>query len=236
MLSIKNGSLIYDLKKDTKTYALKNINLTLEEQKFYGILGPSGSGKSSLLYALSSLKKLTKGDVSYKKEQLSKLGDEKLASIRKTDFGFIFQKHFLISYLTILENVLVPVNSTSKYYKNRAKELLSELGLEHQMNKKPYQLSGGQCQRVAIARALINEPNVIFADEITASLDHKSAENAMKVLQKYRNGATLIVVTHDPSILKGADEIIHIWDGEIKDIEMTLQASKHFSERGQHQS
>lgn len=87
--------------------------------------------------------------------------------------------------------------------------------MEKHLLKRPYQLSGGQCQRVAIARALINDPKVIFADEITASLDHSSAEVVMKVLEKYRNNATLIVVTHDPTILKNADEIISIWDGEV---------------------
>lgn len=216
MFQIEKINLIYDLKKESKTYALKNITLRLENEKFYGILGPSGSGKSSLLYILSALKKPTSGKVYYNDLLLNEMGNEKLANLRKRDFGFIFQKHFLINYLSILQNVLVPVNSNEDEYVNRAKTILKELGLENYYHKKPYQLSGGQCQRVAIARALINEPKVIFADEITASLDHKSAETAMKVINKYRNNALLIVVTHDSSILKGADEVIHVWDGEVK--------------------
>jgi putative ABC transport system ATP-binding protein len=216
MLRVENVSLIYDLNKESKTYALRNINLKLEENNFYGILGPSGSGKSSLLYTLSALKQPTQGNIYYKDTKLTGLENEKLSEIRKKDFGFIFQKHFLINYLDVLQNVLMPVNSAEKKYVDKAKELLCALGLEKHFNKKPYALSGGQCQRVAIARALINDPKVIFADEITASLDHKSAEDAMKVLQRYRNKATLIVVTHDPSILSGADEIINIWDGEVK--------------------
>ncbi len=217
MFKINNVNLIYDLKKESQTYALKGISLKLEKEKFYGILGPSGSGKSSLLYILSALKKPTSGEVYYHEQLLNNIGNEKLAQLRKQDFGFIFQKHFLINYLNILQNVLVPVNSSEVKYVNRAKTILNELGLSAHIYKKPYQLSGGQCQRVAIARALINHPKVIFADEITASLDHKSAKKAMKVIDKYRDGATLIVVTHDPSILKEADEIIHIWDGEVKD-------------------
>ncbi|QVK18482.1 ABC transporter ATP-binding protein [Mycoplasmatota bacterium] len=216
MFEIEKINLVYDLKKETKTYALKNITLKLENNKFYGILGPSGSGKSSLLYVLSALKKPTSGKVYYNNLILNEMGNEKLANLRKRDFGFIFQKHFLINYLSVLQNVLVPVNSYDDKYVQRAKTILTELGLENHYHKKPYQLSGGQCQRVAIARALIHKPKVIFADEITASLDHKSAINAMKVVNKYRDDALLIVVTHDSSILKGADEVIHIWDGEVK--------------------
>jgi putative ABC transport system ATP-binding protein len=216
MLKAENMSLIYDLNKESKTYALRNINLKLEENKFYGILGPSGSGKSSLLYTLSALKNPTQGSIYYRDTKLTGLENEKLADIRKKEFGFIFQKHFLISYLDVLQNVLMPVNSNDRKYVEKAKELLSALGMEKHISKKPYALSGGQCQRVAIARALINDPKVIFADEITASLDHKSAEDAMKVLERFKNKATLIVVTHDPSILSNADEIINIWDGEVK--------------------
>lgn len=216
MLRAEKVSLIYDLDKENKTYALRNVNLTLEENKFYGILGPSGCGKSSLLYTLSALKKPTDGRVYYKNTSLNELTNEKLAHIRKKEFGFIFQKHFLINYLNVLQNVLVPVNSNEKKYVEKAKELLEALGLIKHIHKKPYQLSGGQCQRAAIARALINDPKVIFADEITASLDHKSSEDVMKVLERFKEKATLIVVTHDPCILKNADEIIDIWDGEIK--------------------
>lgn len=215
MLQLEKVNLIYDLNKETKTYALKNINLQFEQGKFYGVLGPSGSGKSSLLYTLSALKKPTTGSVYYHNQLINTLPDEQLSKIRKADFGFIFQKHFLISYLTILQNVLVPINSNDPKDQELAITLLTDLGLGNHLHKRPYQLSGGQCQRVAIARALINQPKVIFADEITASLDHESARDAMSVLKKYKKDATLIVVTHDPSILEGADEVITIWDGEV---------------------
>lgn len=217
MLKLENVSLIYDIKKETKTFALKNINLKLEDKKFYGILGPSGSGKSSLLYILSALKKPNQGSVSYNDKMINNISSTQLEKIRKKEFGFVFQKHFLISYLNVLQNVLVPVNSNDKKYIEKAMDLLRSLEMDKYINKKPYQLSGGQCQRVAIARALINDPKVIFADEITASLDHKSAEKAMEVIGRFKDKATIIVVTHDPSILKKADEIINIWDGEISD-------------------
>lgn len=224
MLKVENVSLIYDMDKEIKTHALRNINLSLKENKFYGILGPSGSGKSSLLYTMSALKKPTEGNIVYNNKVLNTLPNDKLAEIRQKDFGFIFQKHFLIDYLSVLQNVLVPINSSEKKHVAKAVELLESLGLKNHINKKPYQLSGGQCQRVAIARALINSPKVIFADEITASLDHKSSREVMKVLDEYRKNATLIVVTHDPSILHTAHEIINVWDGEIRSIDETREA------------
>ncbi|MBC8062837.1 MAG: ABC transporter ATP-binding protein [Clostridiaceae bacterium] len=217
MIRIENANLIYDMGKGTETYALKNIDLTIRENKFYGILGPSGSGKSSLLYILSGLKNPSSGKVLYKESDFNKMKNKELSIIRNSEFGFVFQRHFLIDYLTSLQNVLVPLDSNRAEDINRAKDLLRELGLEKEINKKPNQLSGGQRQRVAIARALINRPKVIFADEITASLDHKNAFEVMKVLKAYKKETTIIVVTHDESILEGVDEIINIWDGSIKD-------------------
>jgi putative ABC transport system ATP-binding protein len=219
LINIENVNLVYDMGKATETYALKNIDLTIRENKFYGILGPSGSGKSSLLYILSGLKKPSSGRVLYKEMDLNKIKNKELSTIRNSEFGFVFQRHFLLDYLTALQNVLVPINSNNQQHINRATELLIDLGLEKEINKKPYQMSGGQRQRVAIARALINKPKVIFADEITASLDHKNAYLVMKVLKKYKEETTIIVVTHDESILEAVDEIISIWDGSIKKVE-----------------
>lgn len=216
MLRLKNISLVYDEDKEEKTYAIKNISLNVEKGKFYGILGPSGSGKSSLLYIASALKKPTTGSVFYKDDELTKLSDEELSAIRLNKFGFIFQKHFLIPYLNIVENVLVPLNSNKACDIERAKELLKFLGLGTKFSKKPYELSGGQCQRVAIARALINNPEIVFADEATASLDHKNAGEVMEILNNIRGETTVLFVTHDRSMTKDADEIIEIWDGEIK--------------------
>lgn len=219
VLSAEKINLIYDMGKTTQTYAVKDINISLERNMFYGILGPSGSGKSSLLYLLSGLKKPSSGKVTYKGTDISSFSNKDLSKIRKNNFGFIFQRHFLINYMTSLENVLVPLNSNGETDIKKAKELLGQLGLGNDLDKKPYQLSGGQRQRVAIARALINEPKVIFADEITASLDHKNAFEVMNVIKSFCKDTCILVVTHDESILSDADKIIHIWDGSISKVE-----------------
>ena len=216
ILKMKDVSLLYDADKDEKTYAVRQANLSLEEGKFYGILGPSGSGKSSLLYLLSGIKPPTVGSIYYKNKDITKMNDSELSKIRLEEFGFIFQKHYLIPYLNIIQNVLVPLNSNKKEDVDRAINLLTALGLEKKLNKKPYELSGGQCQRVAIARALINNPKIIFADEITASLDHKNSKEIVDKLNKLRGNTTIIFVTHDETTVQNADEIIKVWDGEIR--------------------
>jgi putative ABC transport system ATP-binding protein len=216
MLKLNNISLIYDEDKEDKTYALRNINLHIEKGQFYGILGPSGSGKSSLLYIASTLKKPSTGSVIYEGRELTKLDDDEVSKVRLRDFGFIFQKHFLIPYMSILENVLVPLNSNKHEDIEKAKELLDSLGLGNKLNKKSYELSGGQCQRVAIARALINNPKIIFADEATASLDHKNSGEVMEILNKLKKDTTILFVTHDKSMTRDSDELIEIWDGMIR--------------------
>lgn len=219
LLEMKDVNLIYDVGHDEETYALKNINLNIKENCFYGILGPSGSGKSSLLYTLSGLRKVSSGEVLYKGKSYKDIKNREMSLIRNKEFGFIFQRHFLMDYLTSLENVLVPLNSNKKEDIDKAKDLLVRLGLEKEINKRPAKMSGGQRQRVAVARALINDPKVIFADEITASLDHKNAFAVMKVLEEFKGKAAILVVTHDESILSGAEEIIKVWDGTIEDTE-----------------
>lgn len=182
-------------------------------------MGPSGSGKSSLLYALATLKEITSGSITYHGQEMTQFDAEKRAALRKQDFGFIFQRHFLIDYLTVLQNVLTPVNCTDCAWVERSYDLLKRLGIDHLAHKKPHELSVGQRQRVAIARALVSDPKVIFGDEITASLDHDSAADVMSLLHEYKKDRLVIIVTHDPTILEDADEIIHIWDGSISKVE-----------------
>lgn len=219
LFKVENLNLIYDMGKEVQTYALRNINLSLEGNRLVGIMGPSGSGKSSLLYSLAGLKIPSSGTISYKDRMFKELSTSKSAELRRKDFGFIFQRHFLIDYMTVIDNVLTPINDNSIKAKQKALGLLKKLGIEHLANKKPHQLSGGQRQKAAIARALINDPKVIFGDEITASLDHTSAREVMKLLDEYKNNALVIVVTHDASILENADDVINIWDGAITTIE-----------------
>ena len=218
LFKVENLNLIYDIGKEVQTYALRNINLSLEGNRLIGIMGPSGSGKSSLLYSLAGLKIPSSGTISYNDVKLNELSISKSTELRRKDFGFIFQRHFLIDYMTIIDNVLTPINDNSTRAKEKALGLLKKLGIKHLANKKPHQLSGGQRQKAAIARALINDPKVIFGDEITASLDHASAMEVMKILDEYKNNALVIVVTHDASILENADDIINIWDGAVTSI------------------
>lgn len=217
LFECENVNLVYDQDKSIPTYALKNINLMIEECKFIGILGPSGSGKSSLLYILAGLKRPSKGKVMFKGTEYSSIDDSKMSRMRKDKFGFIFQKHFLIDYMSVLDNVLSVINDSSKEKVEKAMYLLEKLGIKDTYNKKPYQISGGQSQRAAVARALINDPEVIFADEPTASLDHKNVREVMDFLKVVRKNSALIVVTHDPTAIEGADTIINLWDGSIKE-------------------
>lgn len=218
-LRLQNVNIIYDIDKDVPTIAVNNVSLNLNESGFVGIMGPSGSGKSSLLYTMAGLKAPTSGSVYYNNKNLTLLGENELANLRKREFGFIFQRHYLIDYMTVLENVLVPINSCKKEDKDKALKLLKKLDMDHLANKRINKISGGQRQRVAIARALINDPKIIFADELTSALDHKSASKVMDLLCEYKDKSLIIVVTHDKSILKNADEIINIWDGEVVSIE-----------------
>ncbi|MBU3114377.1 ABC transporter ATP-binding protein [Clostridium lacusfryxellense] len=218
LFKVENLNLIYDIGKEDQTYALRNINLSLEGKRLIGIMGPSGSGKSSLLYSLAGLKIPSSGTISYMDMKFKELSVSKNAQLRRANFGFVFQRHFLIDYMSVIDNVLTPINDNSTKAKEKALGLLEKLGIKHLANKKPHQLSGGQRQKAAIARALINDPKVIFCDEITASLDHSSARDVMKLLDEYKNSALVIVVTHDASILGNADDIINIWDGQITSV------------------
>jgi len=203
------------MEKEGGTTALQDIILSLDGKGLIGIQGPSGSGKSSLLYIMAGLKYPTSGNVFYGDTDLTTLSMSDLATLRRKDFGFIFQQHFLINYLTILENALVPLNINNKIVKKKAMGFLERLGIAEYAHKYPYQLSGGQRQRAAIVRALMNEPKVIFGDEPTAALDHESACEVMNLLTEYTNNTMVVIVTHDESLLKNADKLISITDGKI---------------------
>jgi len=212
MLKAKQLSLIYP-DGDKQKVVLESVDLTIKEGETVVFLGPSGSGKSSLIYLLSALKKPTAGEVLFNDIVLS--GKKDTASERYESFGFIFQQHFLIPYLTVLENVSIAIKS--KDAQEKSADILKKLGLEEHFNKKPHQLSGGQRQRVAIARALVKEPRVLFADEPTASLDHTTALEVMSLLRKMKNKTTLIMATHDTSLLTDSDRIITVNNQKIEE-------------------
>lgn len=219
MFEIKNITMIYDMEKSEKIYALGGFDLTLPDKGLVGIIGPSGSGKSTLMYCLSTLKKPTDGQILYHGRELTTLSDSSRETLRREEFGFVFQRHFLVPYMSALDNVTVAANKNDKATAEYAKQLLSGFGLgEREWNKRPAKLSGGQRQRTAIARAMVNKPRVLFADEPTAALDHENAFSVMEILKEYARKNLVLVITHDRSILKDADQIIEMWDGDISAI------------------
>lgn len=219
MFEIKNITMIYDMEKSEKVYALGGFDLSLPDKGLIGIIGPSGSGKSTLMYCLSTLKRPTDGKIIYNNKELTELKDSDRESLRRNEFGFVFQRHFLVPYMSALDNVTVAAVENNKETVNKAKELLSSFGLgDKEISKRPSKLSGGQRQRAAIARAMINNPKVLFADEPTAALDHENAFAVMEILKEYSKENLVLVITHDRSILKDADRIIEMWDGNISSV------------------
>lgn len=218
MFDIKNLTLIYELDKTEKVCAVNNVSLSLPDTGLIGLIGPSGSGKSSFMYCLSTLKIPTGGSILYHGKDFTSLTNKEMEQIRRKEFGFVFQRHFLIGYMTALDNVIVAANQAERA-KEKGAEILLKLGIKStDMNKKPKQLSGGQRQRCAIARALMNSPKVLFADEPTASLDHETAYMVMDYLKNYARDHLVIVITHDRTILKDVDMIIEMWDGSVSAI------------------
>lgn len=220
MFKIKNVSMIYDMNSDDKMYALNGFDLILPDFGLVGIIGPSGSGKSTLMYVMSTLKTPTEGSIVYNGQELTELSNKQRENVRRNEFGFVFQKHYLVPYMNAVDNVVVAATSEKNEAETDAKEYLKALGLkEREFGKRPSKLSGGQCQRVAIARAMINNPKVVFADEPTASLDHENAFNVMKILKKYSEKRLVIVVTHDRSVLSDVDLLVEMWDGKLSSVE-----------------
>ena len=199
--------------------AVNDVSLSVEDHQFVGILGPSGSGKSSLLYLLSGLRKVTKGEIYLDGRAYGKMPDRERVALRRSEYGFVFQQHFLINYLTALENVMVSAPVQDKAHAEQAKALLADLGLGEKLHRFPYELSGGERQRVAIARAMIHRPRIIFADEPTGLLDRHTGLQVMGLLRSYRDQGSLIAVTHNPEILTEADLVIRMRDGQVIKVE-----------------
>ena len=199
--------------------ALKNINLDIYQGDFVAILGPSGSGKSTFLNSIGFLDVPTKGTLELEDTNISSLNESQLAQIRGKKIGFIFQQFNLINTISAIENVMLPMifqNVPESQRTKRATELLTSFGLKDRLHHKPTELSGGEQQRVAIARALSNDPDIIVADEPTGNLDSKTGLNIMEFLKSLnKNGKTIILVTHDQSLIKYAKRTIYLRDGEI---------------------
>lgn len=219
MINLQEVSKIYHL-DSLEVPALRNINLEINKGDFIAIMGASGSGKSTLMHLLGFLDIPTSGLISLEDKQLENLTESELAEIRGKKLGFIFQSFNLISSLTAIENVILPMtfqNIPRKEKLEKAKSALALVNLEDRLYHLPSQLSGGQKQRVAIARALVNDPEIILADEPTGNLDSKSGQEIINLLiELNKKGRTIILVTHNPLLAKKAKKIIYIQDGELK--------------------
>ncbi len=203
------------------TTLVQNIDLVIRENEFVAITGPSGSGKSSLLYLLGLLDLPTSGEVLIRGRNTTHMDEEERALTRLSLLGFVFQFHFLLPEFTILDNVMLPMRALARLslpqQRDRARDLLASLGLGDHVHKTPDQLSGGQRQRVAVARALANEPPVILADEPTGSLDSRSSEQVFELLRDLveKQGKTVVAVTHDLDLADRMHREIKLMDGAI---------------------
>ena len=214
-------NLTRTLDGEIKVTLVKDVSVDVETGHFTAITGPSGSGKSSLLYLLGLLDKPTTGEVFVEGVNTTQLNDNDLAAFRLEKLGFIFQFHFLLPEFTALENVMLPMQRLGRRnpreQKDRAMELLQNVGLKDQAHKFPKQLSGGQNQRAAIARALANDPALVMADEPTGNLDTHAAATVQQILRDIAHtpGRAVVAVTHDESFAAVADKRVHIVDGKI---------------------
>ena len=210
---------------DVPTTLVAGIDFAVQPGEFVAVTGPSGSGKSSLLYLLGLLDKPTTGEVFIDGESTSGLSEDARAAMRLSTLGFVFQFHFLLPEFSAMENVMLPMRAlgklSEKEMRDRALAILSSLGLADHARKRPDQMSGGQRQRVAIARALANDPIVILADEPTGNLDTQSSAQVLSIMRnlvdtsRSQHGKAIVIVTHDLELAAKADRRVHIVDGRI---------------------
>ena len=198
---------------------LKGIDLDIERGEYVALMGPSGSGKSTLMNLLGCLDTPTAGTYELNGKDVSNMTEDELAEVRNKEIGFVFQTFNLLPRTTALENVALPMiyaGFTKSQRKERAEEVLSDVGLADRMDHKPNQLSGGQRQRVAVGRALVNKPSIILADEPTGNLDSKTSLEIMNLFDEiHKQGNTVIVITHEEDIAKHAHRIIRLIDGTV---------------------
>ncbi|WP_426516953.1 ABC transporter ATP-binding protein [Diaminobutyricibacter sp. McL0618] len=206
------GSISYE--------ALRGIDLTIEDGEYVAIMGPSGSGKSTLMNVLGCLDDLTAGSYRIAGQDVSKLGDDELAVIRNRRIGFVFQQFNLLSSLTALRNVELPLVYAGVHRderRERAIRALEQVGLGDRTANKPGELSGGQQQRVAVARALVGEPTLLLADEPTGNLDSTATRDVLSLFSElHSQGRTIVLITHESDVAANADRIVHVYDGRIQ--------------------
>lgn len=217
MITMTNVTKTYKT-GDVETYALKDVNLTIEEGEFVVILGPSGSGKSTLLNVISGLDTVTSGEITFRGETLTNLDEEEMTVFRRKHLGFIFQQYNLLQNLNVYENI--QIGSDIGTAPLDIGDLLEKVGLEKARNKYPSQLSGGEQQRVSIVRSLAKNPDIIFCDEPTGSLDEENSKKILQLLQNLNEdyNKTIIVITHNLGIAEMADKVIKMNSGQITEV------------------
>lgn len=218
ILKVCNVNKIYGSSIITK--ALDDITFSIKEGEFLGIMGPSGSGKTTLLNMISTIDKPSSGKILLKDKDIHKEKGNDLALFRRRELGFVFQDYNLIDTLTLKENILLPLcldNVLVKDQEKRLSQIITQLGIENILDKRTYEVSGGQAQRTAIARAIIQRPSLLLADEPTGNLDSISSRNVMELFEKINkeDKVTTMMVTHDPVAASYCKRILFIKDGKI---------------------
>ena len=219
ILEIKNVTKYYG-EGSVVTKALDGISFSVEKGEFTAIMGASGSGKSTLLNVISTIDRVSSGEIFIEGARLTEMEEKQLANFRRDQLGFIFQEYNLLDTLTIGENILLPLNLQRKSHEDADRELVrvsEALGVSDQLSKFPYELSGGQRQRAACARAIITNPALVLADEPTGALDSKNSKLLMETFQMMNQslGSTILMVTHDPVVGSYANRVLFLKDGKI---------------------
>src|SRR3989344_9599669 len=214
LIKLTNINHWYDKGKPSEVWALKNINLEVEKGEYVAFFGPSGCGKTTFLYAISGIERVQEGKILVNGRNIGGLSDLELAIFRQTGIGIVFQQFNLVSSLSVLQNVALPmafVGTSHEKAETEAAELLKRFGMHDFAHRLPHELSGGQQQRIGIARALANNPPIIIADEPLGNLDSVNAKNVMDILKELneKDGRTIIMETHEPWSLKKVRKIIH---------------------------
>lgn len=219
MISLHNITKKYQ-QGSVKTEVLKGVNLEVAKGEFVAIMGRSGCGKSTLLNIIGGMDRADGGSYLFNEKEIPCMSAKKMAHFRNKNVGFVFQAFHLMAEFNVLDNIALPLGYagiSGKMRKEKAKELLSKIGLTDKAKSRPFQLSGGEQQRIAIARAISNEPEVLLADEPTGSLDEENGTHVMELLKSLgKQGLTIIMVTHDKKVAEYADRIVTMKNGRIE--------------------
>ncbi len=212
---------------DSKLHALKNVSLSVKKGEFLAVLGPAGSGKSTLMNVIGCMDKADSGTYFLDGIPIHEAKEKQITQIRNEKIGFIFQKYHLIPTYNVLQNIVMPLlvrGMTMKEAEEAGRDVIHMLGLSERIRHKPRELSGGQQQRVAIARALVGEPAILLADEPTGALDQNSGKEVLKLFHRLNEiGNTIVMITHDLNVAQNAGRIVRIVDGELRENEDVIQ-------------